>query len=84
MTFVKRAQGSADRKLMAQINRIIFLASPIEDLASGDRGRQMARYLGRQIIRKQFHQHQQILSWENVQCVDIMSDVVSDRIIMIC
>ena len=61
---------------MAQINRIIFLASPIEDLASGDRGRQMARYLARQTIRKQFHQHHQMMSWENVQCVDILLDVV--------
>ena len=38
-------QGRADTKLTTQIRRTIFLAFPIEDLARGDRGLQMARYL---------------------------------------
>ena len=45
LTFVNIAQGKAEMKLIIQINRIIFRASPIEDRAIGDRGLQIAMYL---------------------------------------
>lgn len=45
LTLVNIAQGRAEMKLIIQINRIIFRASPIEDRAIGDRGLQMAIYL---------------------------------------
>ena len=38
-------QGRADTRLTTQMRRTIFLASPTEDLARGDRGLQIARYL---------------------------------------
>ena len=46
---VKKAQGEAERRLIIQIIAITFFAFPVEDLESGDNGRQMARYLHRDI-----------------------------------
>ena len=43
---VKTAQGRADTKLSSQMRRMIFLAFPmVEDLARGESGLQIARYL---------------------------------------
>ena len=44
-TWVYWAQGAADTKLMSQIFRMVFLAWPGLDLASGERGWHIARYL---------------------------------------
>ena len=49
LTLVNIAQGRAEMKLIIQINRIIFRASPIVDRAIGDRGLQMAIYLKKYI-----------------------------------
>ena len=45
ITLVKTAHGKADTKLSSQMRRMIFLAFPIEDLARGESGLQIARYL---------------------------------------
>ena len=45
VTLVNIDHGKADTKLTTQIRRTIFLAFPREDLARGDRGLQIARYL---------------------------------------
>ena len=45
VTLVKTAQGRADTKLTTQMRRMIFLAFPMEDLAKGDSGLHIARYL---------------------------------------
>ena len=44
---MKKAQGEAERMLINQIIPITFFALPVDDLESGDNGRQMARYLGK-------------------------------------
>ena len=45
VTLVKAAQGAAEMKLKSQMARMTLLASPVEDRASGERGRHIARYL---------------------------------------
>ena len=45
LTLVNKAQGKADKKLIIHINRIIFFAFPIVERESGDKGRQIAKYL---------------------------------------
>ena len=45
LTLVNIAQGRAEIKLIIQINRIIFRASPIVERAIGDSGLHMAMYL---------------------------------------
>ena len=49
LTLVNIAQGRAEMKLIIQISRIIFRASPIVDRAIGDRGLHMAIYLKKYI-----------------------------------
>ena len=42
---MNKAQGEADKKLMAQIFKIVFLAFPGEEMARDEKGRHMAKYL---------------------------------------